>query len=77
MQTEKIHIGKLIRSKLKENGRSASWLAGKISCERANIYKIFKKESIDAELLLCISLALETDFFRYYSEIYRINTKET
>lgn len=70
MSNEKIHIGNLIYSKLKEDGRSASWLAKKIFCERANIYRIFRKPSINTNLLLDISIALEIDFFVYYSNIY-------
>ena len=67
----KIHIGNLIYNALKEEGRSASWLAKKIHCERSNIYKIFEKASIDASLLLKISLALKTNFFVYYFDIYQ------
>ena len=66
-----IHIGNLISEKLKSSGHSTAWLAEMIHCKRANVYKIFGKSSIDTTLLLRISLALETDLFFYYSEIYR------
>ncbi len=65
-----IHIGKLIRTKLEDDRRSVEWLANNIGCVRDNVYKILKKESIDTELLMRISVALETNFFRYYSDIY-------
>ena len=71
MNLEKIHIGSLICNKLKEERRTAAWLAQKIHCERNNVYKIFKKSSIDTDLLLKINLALNTDFFACYSEFYR------
>lgn len=71
-----IHIGSLIRNKLEEDGRSASWLAKKIHCERGNIYKIFGKSSIDTALLLKITLVLKTNFFAYYSEIYQKNEEQ-
>ena len=71
MIEHKIHIGKLIRNKLKEDGHSVSWLAQKIHCKRDNIYKIFDRTSVDTSLLLRISFVLKTDFFGYLSEHYR------
>ena len=68
MPQDEIQIGKLIKDKLKEDGRSASWLAEKICCDRTNIYKIFKKSSINASLLQKISRILGVDFFTYYSD---------
>ena len=71
MTQDEIHIGSLIYDKLKENRRSTSWLAQKLHCDRTNIYKIFKKSSIDTALLLKINLALKIDFFVYYTDIYK------
>jgi len=68
MEIKEIHIGSLIQKKLKEERQTASWLAKKIGCECANIYKIFEKSHIDTLQLQIISKALETDFFAYYSE---------
>ena len=73
MPQNEIHIGSLIRKKLKEDGRAASWLAKKINCERSNIYKIFNKSSIDTSLLQKIGTVLETNFFSYYSEYKQSN----
>jgi len=70
MTEEEIHIGRLIRNKLKEEGRSVSWLAKKIHCKRDNIYKIFDRTSVDTALLLRISFVLKTDFFACLSEFY-------
>ena len=71
MAEDDIHIGKLIRNKLKEDGRSVSWLARKIHCKRDNIYKIFDRTSVDTALLLRISFVLKTDFFMYLSEFFQ------
>ena len=68
MNKDEINIGSLIKNKLKEDGRSVSWLAKKICCDRTNIYKIFKKSSINASLLQKIGKILGTDFFMYYSD---------
>ena len=61
-----IHIGNLIEKEFRRQERSVSWLAKKLLCERTNIYDIFKRQSIDTEMLLRISEALHHDFFQYY-----------
>ena len=63
-----IHIGKLIKTAMKEQGRKASWLAEQLHCDRTNIYKIFRKQSIDTELLTTVSKTLKVDFFAHYSK---------
>ena len=65
--TTKLHIGKIVEKKLREQGRSPSWLARQLHCDRTNIYKIFKRESIDTNLLQRISAALDYDFFHLFS----------
>ena len=62
-----IHIGQLIREQLKADKRSASWLAREIGCSRNHVYKIFNKPSLDADLILKISIAMNYNFFQYYS----------
>ncbi len=61
-------IGLLIKKRLEEDERTVAWFARKLSCTRANIYKIFEKESLDTELLMRISKILDCDFFQYFSE---------
>lgn len=63
-----IHIGELIEEELHRQERSVTWFANKLYCDRSNVYKIFKKQSIDTELLLRISVILNCDFFKYYSQ---------
>jgi plasmid maintenance system antidote protein VapI len=67
---EKIHIGTLIRNKMKEEQRSASWLAERINCNTRNVYKIYDKQSINSDLLRQISEALGTNLFAYYPDNY-------
>ncbi len=62
-----IHIGKLIEAELRRQERPVSWFARKLYCERTNVYDIFKRQSIDTDMLLRISLVLQHNFFRYYS----------
>ena len=62
-----IHIGHLIQTQLKADQRSASWLAREIGCSRNHVYKVFKKSSLEADLILKISIAMSFNFFQYYS----------
>lgn len=69
-----IHIGQLIEEELHRQERSVTWFANKLYCDRTNVYKIFKKQSIDTELLLRVSLILNNDFFQYYSQAFHSTT---
>lgn len=62
------HIGKLIWDRLQELERSPGWLAKKINCDRTNVYKIIRRQSIDTELLARISKALDYNFFKDLSD---------
>lgn len=70
MATRVLHIGNSIRSVLAAQGRTASWLAAQIPCDRTNVYKIFKHESIDVATLRKIGSILQHDFFKELSEFY-------
>lgn len=61
-----IFIGKIIENELRAQERSVVWLARKLNCNRTNVYKIFQRTSLDAELLLKISNALKCNFFEPY-----------
>lgn len=63
-----MHVGNRIKTVLDEQGRSASWLASKIPCERTNMYDIFKREDVSVALLYKVSLILGHDFFLEISE---------
>ena len=63
-----IHIGKIIEEEMLRQERTPAWLGRKINCARPNVYYIFRQESINTDLLLRISKALNHNFFRYYSE---------
>jgi len=66
-----IHIGKIIEEEFYRQGRSVSWLANKLCCDRTNVYNIFKRESIDTALLVKISKALNYNFFDCYIEFLK------
>lgn len=60
------HIGQTINERLKSLGMSKSEFARRISKARQNINDILNRKSIDTDLLLTISIALQHDFFQYY-----------
>ena len=69
-----MHIGELILKSLKEKERNMSWLARKVNRNDANLGRLLKNsQHIHSELLLRISIALEEDFFAYYSEVVKKN----
>jgi len=70
---DEIHIGRLIQEKMKEEGRSVNWLAKKLCCNRANIYKIYDKSNIDMIRLIQISRALNFNFLSEISVIVNKN----
>ena len=65
-----IHIGQLIETELHNQERSVTWFANKLYWDRTNVYSIFKRQSIDTEQLLRISIILKYNFFKYYLEEY-------
>jgi len=69
-----MHIGELILKSLKEKERNIAWLARKVNRNDANLGRLLKSsQHIHSELLLHISIALEEDFFAYYSEVVKKN----
>ena len=64
---ETLHIGKIIEEELRRQERTVTWLSRKIHCDRRNIYDIFSRPSIDTDLLFKLSIALNRDFFAYFS----------
>ena len=68
-----IHIGKSIEKVIREQGRSVSWFAKQICCERTNVYSIFNRASIDTGLLMRISIVLSHDFFKEYRDYLDTN----
>lgn len=70
-----IHIGNIIKKQFEAQEGSVSWFAKQLCCDRTNVYSIFKRESIDTALLEKISIILNHDFFKYYSQDINISDK--
>lgn len=61
-----IHIGQKIKERAKELNIGPTRLGEMINSSKQNVYGIFKRKSIDTELLKKISDVLQKDFFEYY-----------
>lgn len=71
-----IHIGKVIEKVLRDQGKTVTWFARSLYCDRTNVYKIFQRESVNSEMLYRISKILSHDFFKYYSKELEEDTEE-
>lgn len=58
-----LHLGHRIQLELARQERTPAWLARKICCDRTNVHKIFKRDSLDTALLARIGQALNHNFF--------------
>lgn len=66
--SEEVHIGKLIKQKIKEKKIKVTYFANIIGCSRRNVYEIYNKRSIDIELLKKISTVLNEDLISIYQK---------
>jgi hypothetical protein len=68
MRIQSVHIGGKIKARAKELRIGPTELARQINTTKQNVYGIYKRESIDTELLMKLSKALRLDFFLYYND---------
>ena len=40
-----IHIGKVIEKVLRDQGKTVTWFARSLYCDRTNVYKIFQRKA--------------------------------
>lgn len=71
-----VHIGQIIESELHKQERSVTWFASKLYCDRTNVYSIFKRKSIDTELLLRICCILNCNLFSHYTSELNANKNQ-
>lgn len=72
---QKLHIGHMVKSVFDKSGLSVAEFARRIHCERTNVYKIFNRQSVDVEILVKISDALEHNFLEDVMKHYGFETK--
>ncbi|MCB9232498.1 MAG: hypothetical protein H6581_12585 [Bacteroidia bacterium] len=72
----KLHIGERIKKRARELRIGPTELGLLINTSKQNIYGIFKRKSLDTELLWKVSVALKYDFFASYTSELEGNVKE-
>jgi transcriptional regulator with XRE-family HTH domain len=60
-----ITLGELIRRRIKEDSRSAKEICDALGMTRGNLDKIYKKESLNTDLVAKFCVLLKFDFFEY------------
>lgn len=65
-----VHIGQLVKSVFDESGMTVSELARQLHCERTNVYTIFRRRTIDVELLAILSEILNHNFLGDAMRLY-------
>lgn len=70
MVNDNVHIGQLVKSVFEESGMSVSELARQLRCERTNVYTIFKRRTVDVELLAMLSEILNHNFLDDAMRLY-------
>lgn len=70
-----MHIGNIIKGVLAEKRISVSEFAKMANSDRANMYRILSRESIDLSVLERYSRLLDYDFFLELSRIFQSEKK--
>ena len=68
LMNQNSHLGEYIKNKVKERGLTVSEFARRIHCTRRNIYQIYKKNSLDSNLINRISQALDIDLLSNFNK---------
>ncbi len=74
MVNNDVHIGQIIKSVFDESGMTVSELAQRLRCERTNVYTIFRRRSIDVELLVRLSNILDHNFLDDAIRLYGLSS---
>ena len=73
---QNIHIGKLIRKQLRDNGQTVVWLTKQLGCDRSKLYRIFSNSSIYSDDLWQISTIMKHNFFLDISNHFLDTTEQ-
>jgi len=76
-EIKEVHIGQLVKSVFDSSGMSVSELARRLHCERTNVYTIFRRRTMDVELLAMLSKILNHNFFEDVVKLYGLTCPHT
>lgn len=69
-------VERVFRELERENPKcTVTWFAGQLNCDRRNVYDIFKRATIDTQLLIQISLILNHNFYEDLAEAVETERK--
>lgn len=69
-------VERVFRELERENPKcTVTWFAGQLNCDRRNVYDIFKRATIDTQLLIQISLILNHNFYDDIAEAVETERK--
>ena len=73
-----IHIGSIIKQKVLKSPMSIQEFSDRIHRDRTTVYDIFKRKSVDTEILMKISEVLNFDFINevYYKQKLKLQTAQ-
>lgn len=72
-----MHLGKKIQEEVHRQGMSVTEFAKRINRTRTVAYDIFKRDSIDTDLLLQIGKVLQVDFFASIKKNYPLPVSQS
>jgi len=67
MKISKVHIGDIIRMKLKEQGRTQRQLARQLGLSRNTVYSMLRQGDMNTKRLFQLSKALNYNFFELFT----------
>ncbi len=71
-----MHIGNIIEQVITSKELNVSKFAESVGMNRSNLYNVFKRKSIDTDLLFIFSKKLEYDFFGHYTKELHVNVSD-
>lgn len=72
---QNLHIGQMIKAVFDESGMTVAEFARRIHHERTSVYGIFERESVDALLLVEISIVLSHNFLADIEQYYALENE--
>ena len=68
MEKENIHIGSMIKAKMKEKNLSPTGFAKRLGYSLPGTTSIFERKTMQTDVLLMVCKALDYDFFKHYTD---------
>jgi len=67
-----IHLGNIIRKRLKHDGRTVRWFAEQMNSDRSNMYKLLSRSHLSSDFVMRASKIIKHDFFKDVSDLLHL-----